>query len=116
MGIDSLFYVMADPDEHPEVMAGLMAYTKGGPGSGRWFVDQHEDHVEIWSGDRYYGPAYPRGDWPQIRDVITTLQGAYPGLEIRYGNDSDDGPEMARTVTTEWLAEMDQLWEAEGRP
>ena len=111
MGIDSLFYLMVDRDERPDIMASLMVKTKGAL-SDRWLIDQGRHGIEIWTGDRLFSPHYARGRWPQIRDTITLLQSAYPGVEIRYGSDVDDGPDDAHLVTAEWLAKMDAHWEA----
>lgn len=54
--------------------------------------DEEPNAVEIQSLDRYYGPAYSRGFWPQIRamgDWLVLRFGEAAG--VRYGGDYSRG-------------------------
>jgi hypothetical protein len=116
MSIDGVIYLMTDAPGLAAIMASplIKDATAGGPEDSRWLVYQEPTCIEIWTGDRYYGPGYYRGQWPQIRETIQLLQATYPGIEIRYGRDTEDGPDdRAAIVTTEWIAERDAQWGAE---
>ena len=118
MGIDGLIYLMVVKDDHPDVGASLTRanLTGDAPGSPGWLIYEEPDCIEIWTGDRYYGDGYYMGQWPQIRETITWLQATYPGIEIRYGDDGGYADvATAPSVTPEWLAERDAIWEGNAR-
>lgn len=66
---------------------------------------------QIRTGDRYYGPGYERGPWPQIASVLMWLLLNYPNGKVWYGGDSGDTLPQA---TIETIAETWKHWAEHG--
>jgi hypothetical protein len=64
--------------------------------------------------ERYYGPGYERGSWPDINGAIRMLRVIYPDREIRYGSDSGMGDFRGlMNATDRFLDEMWKHWLSE---
>ena len=69
--------------------------------------DYLPDLVVYHSLDRYYGPGYERGWWPEIYNVIVVMRSALPNCTIHYGSDSDDYQDIEETTEED----LDQMWD-----
>ena len=80
-----------------------------------WDDCEPEPTIEVVCMERYYGPGYERGHWPDIKKMGDWLAVRLGELaELRYGGDSADEWEGLR----QWgkvRGENDALW-AEGEP
>ena len=71
---------------------------------------EHEkDVIDYHSLDRYYGPGYERGWWPEIYNVIMVMRSALPTCTIHYGSDSFDYHEIPE-ITAQKLDVMWGYW------
>lgn len=71
-----------------------------------------EQFIEAHLSDRYYGPGYERGDWPNIFAVFMWLKANIPECFVWYGGDSS-GVE-AEEMTPEFLNRMWQHYVSHG--
>lgn len=62
--------------------------------------------LSIWTGDRYYGPTYERGDWPKIYGLIRAVRHLFPECEIVYG---DENMQASDPVTTD--DDLEAIWQ-----
>lgn len=96
-------------EAHPDPQAKELGYRYP---SMEW--DPYEDAptIEVSSLDRYYGPGYERGHWPQIAPLGDWLAANIDG-EVRYGGD-DAGEWAALQDWTTARAECQALWDSVG--
>lgn len=66
-----------------------------------------EPRVELQTLSRYFGPGYPRGNWPAIEEAIEAMRAAFPRWRLYYGSDSNDDGEL---ITDRLLDEHRALW------
>lgn len=59
--------------------------------------------------ERYYGPEYPRGNWPVIYAEIRELQARFPGAPVYYGDDHRDLEESLGDECTP--AFLESIWQ-----
>jgi hypothetical protein len=100
----------------------MMIVVRGNPtaqqieNARNWFADRNiEVHfspdswaggLSIWTGERYYGPTYERGNWPKIYGMIRAVRHLFPDSEIIYG---DEHTEPDDPVTTD--DDLEAIWQ-----
>ena len=99
MGVDALLFargVVSDQE-----LAAATAYVRARvqidpytDSLGPILVRCEPDIIELHNLDRYYGPEYERGWWPEIYNNILVLRQAFKNCTIHYGSDSLDYEEI----------------------
>lgn len=100
----------------------MMILVRGNPtaqqieNAQKWFADRNiEVHfspdswaggLSIWTGERYYGPVYERGNWPKIYGMVRAVRHLFPDSEIVYG---DENMEPGEPVTTD--DDLEAIWQ-----
>ena len=97
------FYIETAPGVCPIVM-------RDGKGHhGLMWKDADKEVAEVMTLQRFYGPNYPRGDWPLIRAMLVFLRRYF--ADVRYGGDT--GSELS-VVTDDLLVCVDSYWVEHG--
>lgn len=117
MGVDAQIYAEGDITDEQVEAANL--YLAERCGAMRWayredpnepllhWTDYPERRLEVFTGSRYYGPGYERGDWPVIYACIVALRAALPHCKVFYSGDTVD---YGMEATDEYLAEIWAHW------
>jgi hypothetical protein len=57
-------------------------------------LGKYGSSLRLWTGDRYYGEGYERGNWPRIYSLILIMRHLFPSAKIHYLNDAADLEEL----------------------
>ena len=117
MGVDVTLYAVGEPtdDELAEAEAFIRERCQldqqGWTGTGTVLKRDgyNPKMINFYTLDRWYGPGYERGWWPEIYNNIVVLRAALPGCVVHYGSDSYEAEEIP-PVTDEYLQEIWDHW------
>lgn len=111
MGIDVNLYAEGDVTDEELATADSAFRERFGDmeyGDGQLRRCQyHDNRIEVFTFERYYGPGYERGSWPAIYAMIRSLEAAFPDLPIYYGGDESEHGEL---VGDEFITRMWDYW------
>lgn len=101
MGVDAMIYVSAD-GVSAERLAELGDKFKQ-------YDDDGQSWIEYDTWQRYFGPTYPRGHWPTIREQIGEMRAAFPDRPVYYDGDNGWFGEVD-PWTDDDMEQMDREW------
>lgn len=114
MGVDVNCYAVGDVSDEQLEQANLFLTERrvtGGYDDDRPPLVRYDhpdgERIEWATLDRYYGPGYERGWWPNIYNGIRCIRAALPQCAVYYGGDTMD---YAPEATDEWLNSIWDHW------
>lgn len=113
MGIDAMIMVVGDLTEVATPFTFTVIRSEDIEEGHRGILPEAVDR-DRWSFslDRYFGPAYPRGVWPDLYAFIRAVQATWPNAQVYYGDDHADRSrgELGELCTPEYLESLWQVW------